>query len=193
MDELHYPLNIPLNLPASDSVMLMDDLRYVPPERRLMIVQVEKEVCLSISNHHEELWSPSWGGNRLKGLWLMCSSYCIDGINWVSAVERYVPSGTYVDVSQRSYWRCRFHTGREKKDIWVVRKVVRILLMAGLASIFVRYARWRISSYYLIQNLVQQAQSQQNRLWHYHLDIKKIKIRPLKVHQVLLYSRHCGS
>jgi hypothetical protein len=64
MDELHYPLNIPLNLPVSDLVILMDDLRYASLEVRLLIVQVEKEVCLSISNHHEELWSPSWGGNR---------------------------------------------------------------------------------------------------------------------------------
>jgi hypothetical protein len=78
---------------------------------------------------------------ELIGVWLICSSYCVDGINWVSAVERYLLSGTYVDVSKRSYWRRRFHAGREEKDIKIVPKAVRILLIAGLASIFVRYAR----------------------------------------------------
>jgi len=46
-----------------------------------------------------------------------CSTYGVDGIDWISTHERYNHfRGRVSEYSERSYWRCRLHSGGKKKD-----------------------------------------------------------------------------
>jgi hypothetical protein len=47
---------------------------------------------LSISNHHEELWSPSWGGMSSQPARLTDSAYGVDGFDRIFANQRLTPS-----------------------------------------------------------------------------------------------------
>jgi len=77
---------------------------------------VDKEVCLSISNHHEELWSPSWGSTVLFLGPANFSPNGINGINRVFANERYLKLASSADVAMGAIGGVDY-TAEERKKI----------------------------------------------------------------------------
>ena len=121
--EWHFTLQGPPSTPYSDGayhgrIILPPTYPLRPPSFRFLTpsgrFEVNREICLSISGHHEETWQPAWGIRT--ALWALRAFMEGDAKGQVGGME--MPEKERRRLAGESKtWRCQGCGGRSNEDI----------------------------------------------------------------------------
>ena len=121
--EWHFTLRGPPATPYSDGayhgrIVLPPTYPLRPPSFRFLTptgrFEVNREICLSISGHHEETWQPAWGIRT--ALWALRAFMEGDAKGQVGGME--MPKSERERLAGESRgWRCRGCGGRSNEEI----------------------------------------------------------------------------
>ncbi len=121
--EWHFTLRGPPSTPYSEGtyhgrIILPPTYPLRPPSFRFLTpsgrFEVNREICLSISGHHEETWQPAWGIRT--ALWALRAFMEGDAKGQVGGME--MPEKERRRLAGESKtWRCQGCGGRSNEDI----------------------------------------------------------------------------
>ncbi|KAK4691743.1 ubiquitin-conjugating enzyme E2 J1, partial [Lecanoromycetidae sp. Uapishka_2] len=121
--EWHFTLSGPPGTPYSEGayhgrIILPSTYPLRPPMFRFLTpsgrFEVNREICLSISGHHEETWQPAWGIRT--ALWALRAFMEGDAKGQVGGMEMPEKERRRLAVESRA-WRCQGCGGRSNEDI----------------------------------------------------------------------------
>ena len=121
--EWHFTLQGPPSTPYSEGtyhgrIILPPTYPLRPPSFRFLTpsgrFEVNREICLSISGHHEETWQPAWGIRT--ALWALRAFMEVDAKGQVGGME--MPEKERRRLADESKtWSCQGCGGRSNEDI----------------------------------------------------------------------------
>ena len=121
--EWHFTIAGPPSTPYSDGIyhgriVLPPTYPLRPPSFRFLTpsgrFEVNREICLSISGHHEETWQPAWGIRT--ALWALRAFMEGDAKGQVGGMEMPQKERERLAGESRS-WRCQGCGGRSNEEI----------------------------------------------------------------------------